>query len=164
MWVTSLHFKKAHQMFRPSLSPRQHAFVDLGIVAARVGIALTYRNKKPRVALGGLIAAAMGLTYWSLTDMPLTPLKVLSYRTHLILDAVQTPVIAAMPRLLGFAKKDQARLFYGDALASAALTALSVAWMAPQEIHEHVITATSMGPAETGPDSAIADLDVVGAV
>ena len=142
-------------MSRPVITPRQHALIDLGFVAARACIALTYWKTKPRVAIGGLIAAAMGTTYWSMTDMPFTPMKVLSYRTHLVIDGIQAPLVAALPALLGFGGKPEARFFYGDALAAAALTALSVAWMAPSSIHSHVITETSMGPAATGPDRAM---------
>lgn len=131
-------------MFSKTLTPRQHAVVDLCIVAARAGIALTQWKKKPRVALGGLIAAALGTSYWSLTDMPLTPVKLMSYRTHLIVDGVQTPLIAAMPHLLGFSGTREARWFYADAVATSALLALSVAWMQPRELHVHVLTSDEL--------------------
>lgn len=143
-------------LFKKPLTPRQHSILDLCVVAARAGVAIYYAKSRPRAAIGALVGAALGSSYWALTDMPLTPVKAMSYRTHLIIDGIQAPLMVAMPFLLGFSKKREADIFYADAFACAVLTAASVSWTSHIVHTERVITATSMGPAEKGSDKAMA--------
>jgi hypothetical protein len=104
------------------ISPRTHAIIDYAIVAGGffVAGALAWRRHK-RAAISAFICGAAETGVAMITDFPggVTPL--ISFPTHLKIDAGLSAVTATMPNLMGFDDEGWPATFFrlhGTAMAA----------------------------------------------
>lgn len=103
------------------ISPRTHAIIDYAVVAGGffVAGALAWRRHK-RAAISAFICGAAETGVALITDFPggVTPL--ISFPTHLKIEAGLSAVTATMPNLMGFTDEWPATFFrvHGAAMAA----------------------------------------------
>jgi hypothetical protein len=105
------------------LSPSAHGVADY-LSSATFAAAPSLFRFPPAAAT---LARSLGASYAGLslaTAYPLGAVKVVPFPTHLAMDAVMAPVLAAAPWLFGFAESRAARNFF---LAMAGVTAVVTA-------------------------------------
>lgn len=102
------------------LSPSAHGVADY-LSSATFALAPSLLQMPPAAAT---LARSLGASYAGLslaTAYPLGAVKLVPFPTHLAMDAVMAPVLAAAPWLFGFSNNATARNFF---LAMAGVTAV----------------------------------------
>jgi hypothetical protein len=108
-----------------AISPRTHGILDYVTSATAGAAAQLLRFSQPAARAARGWAAGYGALS-ALTDYPLGVRRTVPFRTHGVLDFAMTPLIPALPWLLGFARDRRARNFFlGLAAISAVVTALT---------------------------------------
>ena len=107
------------------ISPGTHATIDYCLAAATAGFALLCLRRNKPAAMAGLIAALVEVTNVAMTDIPGGMCKEISFPLHGRIDMGTTALLAAMPRFLGFADEPEGRFFYGAAVATSLVTAMT---------------------------------------
>lgn len=91
------------------ITPALHGAGDYAAAAALIVVPLVLRFEGLALTLS--IAGGAGLILYSLlTDYPLGPFKLLSYKTHIVLDLVAAVAFLAAPAALGF--EGLTRIYY----------------------------------------------------
>ena len=97
------------------IDPATHAVLDYVTAATFLTMGMAMRNRHRGAStlafMNGI--AVLGLSL--LTRYPGGVFKVLSFKTHGMVDAVQAGMSAVGPALLGFAGDKEAAMFYGQA-------------------------------------------------
>jgi hypothetical protein len=108
-----------------AISPRTHGILDYATAATAAAASHLLRFSQPAARTArGWAAGYSALS--ALTDYPLGVRRTLPFRTHGVLDFAMTPLIPALPWLLGFASDRRARNFFlGLAAISAIVSALT---------------------------------------
>jgi hypothetical protein len=107
------------------VSPRTHAFVDYALAGSFVAAGVAALKTNEKAAISAFIIASAELTMSMLTDYPGGVAKLISLPTHLKIDTGMSGLIGSMPNLMGFSKERHSRFFRGQAMAMAALAALT---------------------------------------
>ena len=99
------------------ISPRTHAWVDVGVTAYFVALgAWFFSSGKKGPAGAALLNAAMVAGVSAFTDYEGTGEKPITFKMHATLDALQALTAAIAPTLHGFVAQPEAAFFYGQAL------------------------------------------------
>jgi hypothetical protein len=99
------------------ITPAQHAMLDYGVAATFFALGARYRNTNRAASLLAFINGGMVLGVSMFTDYPGGIWRKISFRTHGTLDAVQAGLAGLGPALFGFANREEARTFYGQAIS-----------------------------------------------
>jgi hypothetical protein len=97
------------------IDPATHAVLDYMTAAMFLGLGLAMRHKHRGAATLALINGAAVLGLAMLTRYPGGLFKVLSFKTHGVVDSFQAATSALGPALLGFAGEKEAAIFYSQA-------------------------------------------------
>jgi len=103
--------------------PRGHAIMDYVTAGTflAAGVGLRRRNHPAANCAFANGAAILGMSM--LTDYPGGLWRVISFRTHGVLDALQAAMVAVSPALLGFAREPEGQFFHGQAALEAGVIA-----------------------------------------
>jgi hypothetical protein len=103
------------------ISPKTHAIIDYAVVAGGFFLvgALAWKRHK-RAAISSIILGAAETGVAMITDFPGGVAPVISFPTHLRLDAGLSAVTATMPNLMGFTDEWPSTFFrlHGAAMAA----------------------------------------------
>ena len=103
------------------ISPKAHAIIDYAVVAGGFFLigALAWRKHK-HAAISSIILGAAETGVAMITDFPGGVAPLISFDTHLKLDAGLSAVTATMPNLMGFTDEWPASFFrmHGAAMAA----------------------------------------------
>jgi len=107
------------------ITPKAHAIIDYATAGSffLMGALFWRRNKRAAVASMALGAAETATAM--LTDYPGGISPAISFKTHGKIDAGMAGMIGLVPTLLVFGGKSEAAFFRGQALAMAAVTAMT---------------------------------------
>ena len=97
------------------LSPGVHAIADYTAAASLVGLGAYLRDRNPRASAFAFANAGLVVMTSLMTDYPGGAARMISFRTHGLMDVMQAGLLALGPSLLGFSGTREARLFYGQA-------------------------------------------------
>jgi hypothetical protein len=105
------------------IDARSHAVLDYATAAGFLALGAYMQPRNSLAAALAFIngAAVLGLSL--LTDYPGGLWRVISFKTHGIVDAVQAGLSGTGPRLFGFENAPEAKLFYGQAALEAGVIA-----------------------------------------
>ncbi len=108
------------------ISPKTHAIIDYASVGAFVVMgALFWKRDQKRAAISSWVCGAQQATLAMLTDFPGGVAKVVSYDTHLKIDAGFAGLVGTAPNLLGFSDEWPSIFFRSQGVAIAATTGMS---------------------------------------
>jgi hypothetical protein len=107
------------------ISPRTHAFIDYALAGSFVVAGLAALKTNEKAAISAFIVAGAELTIAMLTDYPGGVAKAISLPGHLKIDTGMSGLIGSMPNLMGFSKERHSGFFRGQAMAIAAIAALT---------------------------------------
>ncbi len=107
------------------ISPKTHAIIDYAFIGSFVVAGLLAWKNHKKAAISCFITAGAEATTAMLTDFPGGVWPVISYRTHLKMDAGMSGLIGTMPNLMGFGSESPAWFFRSQAMSLAAVTGLS---------------------------------------
>jgi hypothetical protein len=103
------------------ISPKTHAIIDYAVVAGGFFLigGLAWRRHK-RAAISSIILGAAEVGVAMITDFPGGVAPLISFPTHLKLDAGLSAVTATMPNLMGFTDQWPSTFFrvHGAAMAA----------------------------------------------
>jgi hypothetical protein len=107
------------------ITPKAHAIIDYAIAGSffLMGALFWRRNKRAAVASMALGAAKTATAM--MTDYPGGISPVISFETHGKIDAGMAGMIGLVPTLLVFGGESEAMFFRGQAVATAAVTAMT---------------------------------------
>ena len=107
------------------INPTVHAIIDYGMAASFFAMGAFFWSRNKRAAISSLICGGAATMNALLTDYPGGVWKVMSYETHGKIDAGLAGATGSMPRLMGFEDEGEARFFQIEAIAEAAVTAMT---------------------------------------
>jgi len=126
MALTDVGVKMLTTRLPKVISPKQHAIIDYAAVAGGfLALAPILWKRKKRAAIASLACGAMELTTNLLTDYPGGVAKVISFPTHIKIDAGFAGVVASLPSLMGFSDYWAATFFRLQGLSIAAVGGLT---------------------------------------
>jgi hypothetical protein len=105
--------------------PPTHAVLDYAIAGAFLIMGIRFWKRNKRAAVGSLLCGGVAAANIVLTDYPGGRRKVLSYKAHGHIDTGLVGVTAAVPRLLSFEDKPEARFFEAGALVETVIVGLT---------------------------------------
>ena len=107
------------------IDPTTHAILDYAVAGTFLIMGIRFWRRSKRAAIGSLLCGGAAAANIALTDYPGGARKLLSYKAHGRVDAGLAGVTAAVPRLLRFEDKPEARFFEVEALAETAIVGLT---------------------------------------
>jgi len=107
------------------IDPATHAVLDYVVAGAFLIMGIRFWKRSKRAAIGSLLCGGAAAANIAFTDYPGGTRKILSYKAHGHVDAGLAGVAAAVPRLLMFEDKPEARFFEVEALAETAIVGLT---------------------------------------
>ncbi len=108
------------------ISPTTHAIIDYASVGTFVVMGLVFwKKRQKRAAISSWVSGAQQGTLAMLTDYPGGVAKVVSYDTHLKIDAGFSGLVGTAPNLTGFSDEWPSIFFRSQAIALAAVTGMS---------------------------------------
>lgn len=107
------------------INPTTHAVLDYVVAGSFFLKAALLWSRKRRAAAGALICGGAALANALVTDYPGGVFRKISYRTHGRNDAAIAGFTASAPRLLGFAKDEEATFFSVEAVVETVVTELT---------------------------------------
>jgi hypothetical protein len=107
------------------IGPKTHAVIDYGMAASFISMGAFFWSRNKRAAIGSLICGGATLINAMLTDYPGGISKKMSFETHGKIDAGLVGATGTMPSLMGFKDESEARFFEFQAVAEAAVTAMT---------------------------------------
>ena len=105
------------------IGPAQHAMLDYGVALTFFSLAAKYWGRHRPASTLAIINGAMVLGMSLFTDYPGGVWRRISFPMHGALDVVQAATAGLGPVLMGFARDDEARAFYGQALSEVGVIA-----------------------------------------
>ena len=104
------------------ISPKTHAIIDYAVVAGGFFLigALAWKRHK-RAAISAMILGAAETAVPLITDFPGGVVSLISFPTHLKIDAGMSAVTASMPNLMGFTDQWPSTFFRAHGAAMAAV-------------------------------------------
>ena len=105
------------------IDPTAHAVLDYVTAGSFLAMGFAWMNRNPRASTAAFINGASVLAASLLTDYPGGVWRKLSFSTHGMLDAMQAPIWALMPTLMGFGGDPEAQFFRAQAALDAAVVA-----------------------------------------
>jgi hypothetical protein len=107
------------------IGPKGHAIIDYALFATTVTTAYLFGRKNRVIGVSTLLTAVIEGVNVAVTDFPGGLVKELSFPAHGRMGLGTLPVFAALPALMGFAKRRESLFFYGQvALAAAVIGSL----------------------------------------
>ena len=106
-----------------SIGPGQHAMLDYGVAFTFFSLAARYWGRHRAASTLAIINGAMVLGVCAFTDYPGGLWKKISFPMHGALDVVQAATAGLGPVLMGFARDEEARAFYGQAMSEVGVIA-----------------------------------------
>ncbi len=107
------------------ISPKTHAIIDYASVGAFALMGALFWKRHKRAAISSWVCGAQQATLAMLTDFPGGVAKVVSYDTHLKIDAGFAGLVGTAPNLLGFTHEWPSIFFRSQGVAIAATTGMS---------------------------------------
>ena len=125
MALFDIGMRTVSQRLPKVVSPKTHAIIDYASVGmfAVMGALVWKRHK--RAAISSWFCGAQQLTLALLTDFPGGVAKVVSYDTHLKIDAGFAGIVGVAPNLTGFSDEWPSVFFRVHGMAIAAETGMS---------------------------------------
>ncbi len=96
------------------LSSKTHSMIDYIHVATNLVAGALFWKRNKRAAAGAFILGGSVLANSLMTDYELGVFRLYSFKAHGILDYAVAASSAAMPAMMGFANKRQAKYFYAQ--------------------------------------------------
>jgi hypothetical protein len=106
-----------------TISPRQHAMLDYGVAASFFAVGFSLMDRHRAAATLAFLNGGMVLGMSMLTDYPGGVFRAISFRAHRTGDIIQAALAGAGPLLFGFARDEEAKYFYGQALSEVGVIA-----------------------------------------
>jgi hypothetical protein len=119
------------------VSPRTHAFVDYALAGSFLVAGVAALKTSEKAAISAFIVAGAELTMAILTDYPGGVAKLISLPSHLKVDTGMSGLVGSMPNLMGFSEERHSWFFRGQAMAMAALAALTYITEHPEASVRH---------------------------
>lgn len=116
----------AHQMPKV-ISPKTHAIADFVAIGAFGVLAGLYLGRNRRAAIAAMICGGAELTTVLLTDFPGGVADVISLPAHLRIDYILAATASALPSMMGFDEKAEAKWFRILGLKITAVAAMTEA-------------------------------------
>ncbi len=107
------------------IGPKLHAFIDYGMAASFLAMGAFFWSRNKRAAISSFICGGATVVNSVLTDYPGGVWKVMSFENHGRIDAGLVGATGTMPKLMGFDDEAEARFFQVQAIAEAAVTAMT---------------------------------------
>ncbi len=107
------------------IGPTVHAIIDYGVAATFFAMGAFFWSRHKRAAISSFICGGAAAMNSMLTDYPGGMWKVMSFETHGKIDAGLAGATGTMPGLMGFEDDGEARFFQIQAIAEAAVTAMT---------------------------------------
>jgi|1186.fasta_scaffold366811_1 hypothetical protein len=94
------------------ISPRSHAIIDWSLFAVTLGAAYMFGKKNRIIGLCALTTALVEGANVAFSDFPGGLVRKTTFPTHGRLGLGNLPTFAALPALMGFAKRPESLFFY----------------------------------------------------
>jgi hypothetical protein len=107
------------------INPKTHAIIDYAVAGTFLAMGALYWRRNKRAAISAFVCGGATAMSSMLTDYPGGVWRKMSYRTHGKIDAGLVGATGSMPNLMGFADENEARFFKVQAIAEAAVTAMT---------------------------------------
>lgn len=107
------------------ISPGTHAMIDYGLAIVTAIFAIRCLRTNKAAAVAGIMASLCELTNIAMTDVPGGICKEISFPLHGRIDMGNSAMLAAMPKMMGFADDPESKFFYATAVASTVVTGLT---------------------------------------
>ncbi len=107
------------------IGPKTHAIIDYAVAGTFLAMGAFFWRRNKRAAISSFICAGATAVNSALTDYPGGVWKVMSYETHGKIDAGLVGATGTMPSLMGFSDESESRFFQIQAMAEAAVTAMT---------------------------------------
>jgi len=121
--VTSVVDRIALPGVPKSIDPGKHAMLDYGVAFTFFSLAAKFWSSHRPAATLAIINGAMVLGVSAFTDYPGGLWRKISFPMHGALDVVQAATAGLGPVLMGFARDEEARAFYGQAMSEVGVIA-----------------------------------------
>ncbi len=106
-----------------TIDPGQHAMLDYGVAFTFFSLAAKFWHSHRPAATLAIINGAMVLGVSVCTDYPGGLWRKISFPMHGALDVMQAATAGLGPVVMGFARDEEARAFYGQALSEVGVIA-----------------------------------------
>ena len=107
------------------LGPKGHAIMDYLAAGSLAAMGFALRRRHPQASTLAFINSGAVLGLSMLTDYPGGVFRLLSFRAHGVVDAIQATMLAAGPSMMGFGDDPEAAFFRGQAALEAGVVALT---------------------------------------
>jgi len=107
------------------IDPTTHAVLDYAVAGSFLLMGALFWKRNKAASIGSLFCGAAATANIMLTDYPGGINKVISYKAHGRIDAGLAGITAAMPRIMSFDDKPEARFFELEALSATAIVGLT---------------------------------------
>jgi hypothetical protein len=108
------------------IDPATHAVLDYAVAGSFLIMGIVFWKRSKRAALGSLLCGGAAAANIMFTDYPGSgSRKPISYNVHGHIDTGIAGMAAAMPRLLSFEDKKEAKFFEIEAISNTAIAALT---------------------------------------
>jgi hypothetical protein len=107
------------------IGPKTHAIIDYGMAASFIAMGALFWKRNKRAAISSFICGGATAINSMLTNYPGGVWKQMSFETHGKIDAGLVGATGTMPALMGFKDESEAKFFEFQAVAEAAVTAMT---------------------------------------
>ncbi len=108
------------------IDPTTHAVLDYAVAGSFLIMGIVFWKRNKRAAIGSLLCGGAAAANIMFTDYPGSgSRKPISYNVHGHIDTGIAGMAAAMPRLLSFEDKKEAKFFEIEAISNTAIAALT---------------------------------------
>lgn len=115
------------------INPTAHAIIDYATAGSFFLMGALFWRRNKRAAIAAMALGATETATAMMTDYPGGVSPVISFQTHGKVDAGVSGVIGLVPTLLAFSDEPEAPFFRGQAVALAAVTAMTDFQAGPRE-------------------------------